>query len=905
MEQSPFAGDISPPKSTYLQYKEYTSVLLKWLVETAATCGFKNPSQQAAPPKSTRLKGNARKEAKLAAARGDPSGVKDQEHLVPISDLLPCAQAIARRTKPRIAMPKDVVQAASRAIKLRRDFATWYQSCIPSEKQSNEGHNYFIGQLETTLSALSVCIDRIPKMTKSSGNSATSGSAETTCRNIFACLELEESMEDDTREAAPALPQKTSTTYTIDAGEDATRLGAAEKMFAAHCLFQDLKVIRAHSKSTWLQYTANKIDLIAASITTTIASAHGRKMISNFTDLYTECDCYLTTLEVLLPEMGSIPTKCGFSDFKNAFMSSAASPETKDILFSDVFSTICGYREFRDGFSRGLWFAVDRSAPEVRSFGGNISVFRNLGPVLSEYDFTLSHTGARPMYDEATHLTANLAATCFWEPVGGIGLDAVFSMSLLLDIAGFLTIDTERGFRDLVQICTSMGKSMDACEQHHDEGGWYARDGAVHGGLMNKTVERFAHLRYKMDLLVFKDSVLHIKKMCSQLPGWEYSWNGWREYLETGNCSTDLPTIPDKTQLATIEAQERAAITKRQRDEHVRLFDWFGFDPTHFEESFYLLRHDPILCGLIATRLLEEYESFGLAEINRSLAGLATAHLHHALVQQDPPAPPWIDLERLVRRTEKGLSGAEGAKTPEQYCNHYAIYFGFSLINMVPGISKMRRKHQDGGKRRDGILRPRIKFMRTAELVRSPGSNKTIASGSQLQFILLGALHHLGLISTKGVAAAMSAVTAEAIRCVPFLLMDVFSLHRRVDRTLWDIHKWSQETVKPPQSLALSVGPKCNLSYDPIEVVGNVFMFYRREASQHELVKRHKKKGKVICEEGDLPPPIMDELVKFITPMIEQHGDVEALKSEGFTRETGHTTSIYHLTCESLASRSA
>lgn len=138
---------------------------------------------------------------------------------------------------------------------------------------------------------------RGPKHASASTESAKNDKAGDTdtasvLSNSFAGLEVEDYDTDGGTEPIPALTRSTSIDSTISGFElDESQLDdMEEKTFAMFCLFDDLQRIRNFLAQTWKDYAANKIDLMAASVTTNTALDLAREQCGEFVKRYPDLD---------------------------------------------------------------------------------------------------------------------------------------------------------------------------------------------------------------------------------------------------------------------------------------------------------------------------------------------------------------------------------------------------------------------------------------------------------------------------------------------------------------------------------------------------------------------------------------------------------------------------------------
>ena len=100
---------------THKRYKADTNRVAAWLVETAQKCGLTLDSQPSSSRPSGRLKGKARKEARVA---GTPTATTYLRHIVTVKGFTDMAQVIAQQ-KPKIPVPDSILGLLRSAISLR------------------------------------------------------------------------------------------------------------------------------------------------------------------------------------------------------------------------------------------------------------------------------------------------------------------------------------------------------------------------------------------------------------------------------------------------------------------------------------------------------------------------------------------------------------------------------------------------------------------------------------------------------------------------------------------------------------------------------------------------------------------------------------------------------------------
>ncbi|KAL2069448.1 hypothetical protein VTL71DRAFT_14127 [Oculimacula yallundae] len=245
-------------ESTYKQYKNGTSISLKWMYESGQKCGYDidltgEVRSSSVPATAPRLKGKARKLAK--------QGIKEG------------AQAILGSEDPLIVVPSRILRAGLRAVSARKKCSDYFSSNATSGdiemKSDNIGHSYFTERMEEVILALQ------PRFALDAGQNSpnkdveTATSAMESIENRFQALEVEEpeASESQTEHTTQSVAEPTFEVEKPTTNSDMI----AERMFAIYCLFDDLQLLRKFVLQTWIEYAVQKVSLITASILTNAA----------------------------------------------------------------------------------------------------------------------------------------------------------------------------------------------------------------------------------------------------------------------------------------------------------------------------------------------------------------------------------------------------------------------------------------------------------------------------------------------------------------------------------------------------------------------------------------------------------------------------------------------------------
>jgi hypothetical protein len=136
---------------SYEQYKNDTARFIFWLVITARDFGYAidDPALllKTTPEKSGRLKGAARKAAAKQPALVVDTAVPKKKYSISTEVILELAEFIGQLDMT-ISMPKFVWYSYKRAVTTREKYAERYATDELTDKESNDGHLYFLWVLK-------------------------------------------------------------------------------------------------------------------------------------------------------------------------------------------------------------------------------------------------------------------------------------------------------------------------------------------------------------------------------------------------------------------------------------------------------------------------------------------------------------------------------------------------------------------------------------------------------------------------------------------------------------------------------------------------------------------------------------------------------------------------------------
>ncbi|KAM7199129.1 hypothetical protein V8F33_004604 [Rhypophila sp. PSN 637] len=233
-----------PLVSVYQQYKADTNFIASWLATTARACGYpadllSNPGHAEPKPKSGRLKGKAR-----TNARNKPTTkTTSSKHIVALSDFLPLSNHIANSTKPRVRVPDVFSTIISRVIAVRTGFGgRMEEHGVERDPAKDKDHQFFVSVLEAVRDTLRPRMSESTNAAEAAAGAAVDIKKDQTC-NRFEFLSVYEPSQAFLDAPAVSQPQAQSKDDIIYEAEPQT--SAEDIFFAFVLLMDDLKKIRA------------------------------------------------------------------------------------------------------------------------------------------------------------------------------------------------------------------------------------------------------------------------------------------------------------------------------------------------------------------------------------------------------------------------------------------------------------------------------------------------------------------------------------------------------------------------------------------------------------------------------------------------------------------------------------
>ena len=280
--------------SVYLAYKKDNQNFARWLVNSAAGCGFDlklldkaadhERSESAKVPK---LSGRARKLARDAEKQHAKKVTSRTIYRIAVPDYTVLATHIVKSGSRKLEISERVVKLLARLIAARKRCADWYQ-CVKfadRDERGNDGHQHFIEVLETTLDLLKTHVEEAGRDTSGAAPSSSTAPALTQVsqtrpfENRFAALSVEDSKDDEslTSDLPIFIIEKKKITSPVDVQVDEEEQHK-KKEFVLFCLFEDIEKVREHLTGVWERHANGGIPLATAAAVTNVAIDFVRKL---------------------------------------------------------------------------------------------------------------------------------------------------------------------------------------------------------------------------------------------------------------------------------------------------------------------------------------------------------------------------------------------------------------------------------------------------------------------------------------------------------------------------------------------------------------------------------------------------------------------------------------------------
>lgn len=726
---------------SYKRYKEDTNVFATWLSKTAKACGYKPPVPKNLEKTATntskvntpasqgaRLKGKARKEAKLAAeSNGEPSRDSTQDN-VPVTrytmrtvDLLEQAKVVANCTKPRIQIPLNILRVVQRAIQARQRCAAWFHKTGAKKDNSTEGHAHFISVLEKALAILESCCTAKDKKLGGSMHEQKvkhSVSADTdgdSLSNRFNMLDVEDTNDAVLDVAASDITAaKKSPTSTAQSANDIYELEimyAADLSFIVYCFFEDMHRIQDFLKETWKKYNTGALDLMTATITTNAAFDLTRRA---------EDDIILIAPDVLTKPRSY--ERISLLIFYADSFSKGDDPEARtksdflkitpfdEFIYLSTARTLIKFEQLAS-----MKIAYPQPVPECRiSYVSRPELLelpevkkwevedRRLSQFLMDMTFYDTYRDAMGHVRQQDALVEDELSSGLLKlrKEGEISAWVVFASRVLLDIQEILGRAAGEAYKELRDAGATASSILDLKVEGH-----VLTPGASGERWIEKDGKLIMKINEMLRIWIIDSPFLTLKRR----------WLAEKGPL--GNPFHPMEELDPETRhflKQSLRAKGRDVETNPPQYilDNAKKIGIRPIEPA-VDDSF-IYTQNPLYCGTLSFNLAANMEEAGITLSNHHLVIFAVSHIYNALQQTGILNAQWPDMDRIIKLHIKPLFNGQLPTTPKDFHTRFCLRLGFSPRNFAPNQRAPRSIIRTPGNR-DG---PKIAGTPTSNIFR-------------------------------------------------------------------------------------------------------------------------------------------------------------------------------------------
>ena len=715
--------------SSYQRYKEDTSVFATWLAQAARACGFEVMSPErndvevhlpssALEAKASRLKGEARKQAKAAASTDRSLRQKGEDESAPISkymiktrELIEQAEAVVASGNNRLQMPDKIVRVARRAIETRQRCSRWFRETESKEIDSTKKHAYFTAVLEQALGILKPCYSNNtrnsvqlpdPKKPDQRTTQARPETFEDDLTNRFQLLQVED-IDDDVEFTAPEVsvplkhtqfkaqgkPRAESEVWELD--DEAN----ADLAFIAFCFFEDLHRIQEFLKTTWKEYKAGELDLMTCAMTSNLAFDLVRRaeedIINKAPSLLHKPRSYKAISTLIFSAesftQGEDPgEKIGsdkplritpFDEF--IYLSTARIL----IKFEQMSALKMGQFTLPSSVRMSYMFRPDLlELPQVKKweeedeFLSQLLLDMRLNNSVSETMARFRRHREAPIEDELTRGLYKLLGE------GEVSTWIVFASRVLLDIRDVMGNDISRSHREQVVAGCAAFNALNVIVVGNTPESTGERS-------KERDVEHIFSLRSLLQYWVIMDPFPLFKK--EWLAEWTHIFDSHEALGEISPENLEIwkEQLQSKGDQATTESPSDTAGEQKYRP------------IKHATEPNFLRTHNPLASGTLMINMRLDMEHVGTILANHYQAIFAVAHLYNATRQREILKASWPEMEELIQIQMNELFARQLPQTSRDLYTCFALRLGISAQHFARNQRKghvrfWRARHKDG-----------------------------------------------------------------------------------------------------------------------------------------------------------------------------------------------------------------
>jgi hypothetical protein len=698
--------------NTYRRYKDDTNSFVKWLHSKAEACGWKSSDTPAAvsegipdgkvqavpvKPSSTRLKGKARKEAKLVAQSSNSpkqTTPRTVSHIVTTKTLLSQARKVADSEDPVIAVPEVVQYLLVNAIQARKRCSTWFQHVENTEEhsqfhESNEAHQHFIRVLESTFDILEPRFEL--SSSHESSDSTSNSNDHTRNQNLFDTLNV----EDIDEEAFNAMPSVGITASKFQPESQALAVYELELpkdtdlSFIIYCFFEDLVESRNFILQLWDEVRVGKLDFLSASLTANVALQLVRKAEEELIALSPERlgkNSYKAIASMIHPvpeiRLQSPTPPHSAEEMLEMVLETPPRPQSDEFIYLSTFYSLENYR-LSVNFRKGLpmvdpLFHQYLRQPELKPENSYYLIEDDLLcqilldlELRCHFEFSnriiekARHAGLLPKLTleqkEQTYAAFEDQITKGLQSIlleGEINVSAVFEARVLLDILGIFGGKAADAYTNLRKTAatadSALGIQWSRDPKYKKRNGLASTPIQLEEAWINRpSTEHAVKLSFRIKNFVKEDPLVGYKQsVLENHPVTKAAENMWtpaqRRYLDKICSELEHPVELVEPLLAKVLPSE---------------------DYTFFYD------HHPIYCGIESLRIALDFEKAGFQVANAFSSFASVAHIYNAAKQMHLLEGEWKSLNSAIKNNISKLFHGDLPTTPKHIFSRYFLSF--------------------------------------------------------------------------------------------------------------------------------------------------------------------------------------------------------------------------------------
>ncbi|KAF3930952.1 hypothetical protein ABW19_dt0210223 [Dactylella cylindrospora] len=636
---------VSLPESvlnTYKRYKNGTDKIISWLCRNG-----ENTSAKAAKSKSKRK----------------PTNRKD----IRTYDLIHLASNIVAS---KVDTPKDIVKSLKEVIYARSSCAKWYRKnsfigASSRDIEKLESHEYFINILEQVLGILGGSED---PQSDSSPVGPKNEAERSKPQNMYEHLEVHEPQQGATANETIGPKENVRPVKPVkDLQEPSDESVIEEQLFALFCFFKDAEQIRAFIGEVWKEYADGKCGLSSAAVTTNAAFDLLRKANE---DLIAEFPIFNDHENVIL-----FFEKNGYvMERRSGSATNSKKPKSRDVELAECFAA--DRAELASLICQQTWRMTLDSFTDI----SNMSFL-----CMNDYSLIPDAFARKSLLIDGE--LRNCYGTVCFVPAREIGYQI---------LEGFKDATDETGFPSWLVIAFHTISVLrwtlwqGGIEQPYQELQEYADEATKTISEIINFIKTLGTLGFPALAAIEETSRNDILRLVRTIMKW---------------AKKDIVDEAENRMEAILRAQ--GGVAREGFQKQIESFpEWFPKDAFQEEadrrfddglsilagesrEKHFLLRYDPVLCGLIMMKIKSELHLHSLRLANQDFTVFTCAHLYNTGLQAKLIQEKWQDMEDLISifTPENSIFVGSRPTNAKECASRFHASIGFSVTARAKGAS--------------------------------------------------------------------------------------------------------------------------------------------------------------------------------------------------------------------------